>query len=133
MNNDVFAEEHMTSILKVLGSNPSWIPDFFPRIYFLRSSPVIVDYRICQGFHLVELDLSLLDTNHSQDSTLIQDILPPSGTLHAGLLSSSTSELHTAKNHLVFSTTGYSETGETVVMRGFALVLETNCIRQPKG
>ena len=97
MNNDVFAEEHMTSILKVLGSNPSWIPDFFPRIYFLRSSPVIVDYRICQGFHLVELDLSLLDTNHSQDSTLIQDILPPSGTLHAGLLSSSTSKLHTAK------------------------------------
>ena len=29
----------LTSILKVLGSNPSWIPDFFLWIYFLLSQP----------------------------------------------------------------------------------------------
>ena len=34
-------------------------------------------------------------------------------------------------NHSVV-TNGYGQTGETVVMRGLLLVLETNCIRQPK-
>ena len=28
----------LTSIQKVLGSNPSWIPEYFPRVYFSRSA-----------------------------------------------------------------------------------------------